>query len=153
FSLSHSQIKFINLSTIDPQTKEFYIGIENNIEISGINKNNNDELKADISTSRITNLGNNRYSILLWGEEKPVVFTFTQVNKIVLIETFQARIIPDPIVRLSNISDSSASINQIILNPFLTVVFPNCSLKHNLSVIDFTTNLITAAKDTTTFNF
>ena len=91
--LSHSQLKFVNLSTVNPQQKEFYIGIENYIEVIGFN-NTKADLKTSISFGQVTSLGNNKYSILVLGDEKSVTFTLKQENKTVFSETFQVKTIP-----------------------------------------------------------
>ena len=56
FSLLHAQPKFINLSTINPQIKEFYIGVDNYIEISGI-KDTKSNLSPRISLGQVIDLG------------------------------------------------------------------------------------------------
>ena len=103
-----------------------------------------------ISSGRLTSLDSNKYLIIVQEEAKPVILTFLKGANIVLSDTFHVKIVPIPIPRLANLKDTFGTVNQIVLNPFLTIVLPGCNLKNNFSIISFRTSLIKIEGETTT---
>ena len=142
---------FINHSSKNNNNKELYIGVENFIEIQGMNYAAN-RIKFSISHGEVSKFEINKYLILVSNEE-PDTLTYYENDNLKLVEIYQVKVIPNVIARLANIEDTFVTINEIISNPFLAPVLPGCDYKHSFQIFSFNAKIINSRTDAvTTFN-
>ena len=141
------QLKFNNLSTKVFDNKELFVGVENYIEITGIDYKASKTV-FNISHGELSKVSGNKYLIRV-NSTKPDTLKFYQDNRLSLIEVFSVKTIPFPIARLAGNSDTLLSVSQIKINPFLSVILPSCNFRHYFQIISFDTKIINANGDTT----
>ena len=129
-----AQVNIINRSLTDTSLAYAYVGVDNAIELTGYKVNNS--ILISITRGTIMNLGQNRYvlRISIPGE---CVLTFTDKGKVIAKRTFKVDELAEPRIRLAGVRDSVASVNQILVNPFLIIEIPGSYLKHRLVVTRF----------------
>ena len=143
----YSQINIINESLTDSSKNIFYIGVDNRISIIGLADN----------TIAITGGGGAIYKT---GKGQYVVRVSTPTDdcKIILIngtknifrKSYKVRTIGELVATLSGIRDTTVSRNRVLLNPFLSIVIPNCFYQHNLQVVSFSAIFINNRDSITT---
>lgn len=135
----NAQIKIKNMSLDNPNLKELYKYINNVIRVTGLQE------KADIKLVSSTmgefkplNTDSSFYDFnFVIKKNKFDTLRIYEGSKILLTKVYEVKEIKDPIARLGNISDTVASINEILNNPRLLVVFPNCNYKFKKQVTSF----------------
>lgn len=144
-----NQPKVTVLSSLKPEEKILYVYVDNHIKIEGINIAST---RLSISNGDVYHLGKNEYLIHV-SAIRPDTLSIYQGKKLVAAEIFQIRGVPYPVARLGNLKDTIAKVNQILVNPSLTVYLPDCHYKHQFYITSFSLSCITTGNDTTaTFN-
>ena len=142
---------FINLSSKNTNNRKLYIGVENFIEVKGMNYAAN-KTKFSISHGDVSKVAGNKYLIMVRNEQ-PDTLTYYENDNLKLVEVYQVKSIPNLIARLANIEDTFVTINEIISNPFLAAVLPGCDYKHSFQIFSFNAKIINSRTDAvTTFN-
>jgi len=130
-----AQVEIINRSLTDSSLGIVYLGVENKIEIK--TKFPDPKLLVTVRNGVIWKLAPYRFA---WSvsENKNSVLTVVDDNgKTIGEKTFKVDTVPPPRVMIPGIKDPTASVNQILLNPFLQVVLPNCFLKSGYIITSF----------------
>jgi len=138
-----SQVNVINRSLIDSSLNIAYVGIENAIELTGLNKIK-DSILFSTTNGIITNLGQNRFTLKPSKIGECTVNFQTKKQKIA-IKTFRVDTLGEMVVRLAGVrdsnatgtSDSYATIQQIVSSPFLVIEVPETFYKHKCQVTSF----------------
>jgi hypothetical protein len=147
--IAYEQIKFNNISSLDKDDAVLYIGVENYIEISGINARAG-KTAFNVTHSEISKVEGNRYFLRVFSQ-KPDTLKFYQNGHLSLKEVFSVNVIPYPVARLANSNDTILSVAQIKINPFLSVVIPGCNHKHDFQIMSFNATTISATGDSILF--
>lgn len=141
-SYAQAQIRVLNTSLRNPEIKELYIGIPNEIEIKGISDLSN--LKISKSPNiNVFQKDSARFEIMTKGLYRSSngldTIKIYQNKKLLKTELYKSCLIPDPYLRFGTTYQNKAFVNEIIADPSLRVIFPgNLILK--FQIINF--NLI-----------
>lgn len=134
-----AQIALKNLSLKHPDSSLLYIGASNCIKIVGLKDLNHLELKAKKGT--VSTFENGDFFVKEVSNKLRDTLILYQDKKILLSKIYEIKYISDPIAQLGYITTEYATVNQILLNTKLSVVLPNCDLKHYLSITSFELSL------------
>jgi len=144
-----SQVDISNSSLKYPQINILYIGVENIIKVSGVDKDSNLKL--------ISSKGEVRKSI--WYDSLNtflvrVHYTGTdtlrlyQDQNLLLTRIYAVEKVNPIIAQLGDILDTTATKQEILKAPILNVVIPNCYLDHQFQIISFQISFLKAYGDT-----
>lgn len=137
---SKAQVQVYNRSLTDSTLPYFYIGVDNEIRIDWKNKlSPNHSISVQNGGSDIMQISGNRYIVRVNAvtDECKVVIR-DKSRKVILEKIYKVRTIPEPTPTLAGLRDTSVSLKRILLNPYLKVVYPNCFIKINYSILSFT---------------
>ena len=142
-----SQVDIENVSLIDPSLSILYIKVENDISLSGSVIDSNTRLTS--ATGRVFEYPHNEgFSVVPHYASTSDTLRLYQANELILTKVYELRRLENPITQLGVISDTIASLQQVLENPNLNIVIPDCHYDHNFWVIGFTMTLVQANGDT-----
>jgi hypothetical protein len=140
---SSAQIDIVSESVNHRDSNVLFIGVDNILILKGANgrpyvltANNAEILKLD-----------GKFLLRLYNQNNTILKLYKN-KKLVLTKTFRVEVVSRPKAQLGAITDTTASISEILANPFLQVVTPNSTYKHEYSVFDFALDVITSENDT-----
>lgn len=144
--LIFSQIQLINLTSTNPNEKELFFGAENHIKVK---QSKFGALKARLSFSHgeYEQVNDSTFFIIVTSEKPDTIKVFI-AGSLVHTEVFKITKIPHEVARLGDYEDTIISIPEIVLNPYLSVIIPKCSYKHDYRVSSFRISLIDSNMDT-----
>jgi len=133
------QVYIFNQNLTDISINIFYIGVDNRISILWLA-----DYKIAISGGggTIQKTGKDQYVVRVTTPTDNCEIIITNGTKNIFRQSYFVRTIGDPVATLSGIRDTIVSKNRILLNPFLTVVIPNCYYNHNRRVLSFSATFI-----------
>ena len=140
---SYSQVNIINRSLIDSNLNIVYIGVDNEIELTGLKSFDN--LSFSTTNGRLIELAQNRY-ILNFFEKGECILSLKKKEKLIAQKTFKAAVIPDPHPRFSSQYDSISkkggytyyiSYNNLIKDPVFRVEAPNCYFRQPWKILSY----------------
>lgn len=144
----NAQITISNLSLTDTTQNIFYIGIDNTIKISGKQydpANQKHVIMGGGGTLQKKEKG--VYIVRVQEETDDCKIWITLNNRPVSKHHFRVRKIGDYVVRYSGLKDSIATINQLLINPFIYVDIPGSYYKHNINITSFSATFIIHSVD------
>nr|MBC8146470.1 hypothetical protein [Bacteroidota bacterium] len=142
-----SQVDLKNRSLTDSNLAILYIGIYNEIKITAYKVDSTFNIKSSNGKVIESDWRNNSFTV------KPHLgtvdtLTLFQNGKLILSKIYELKRIPDPIAQLGNITDTTATIKEILSNPELRIILPNCNYKMSFRVISYSALLIQNSGDT-----
>lgn len=151
FSISsYGQIEIINQSLTDSSLNLLYIGVENYIEIKSQKKLKEVQLTIAGATGNLTKIGDEKFVVRVNSADS-CTLNILQSGKLLKKKLYQIKTIPDPIATLNGIKDTTISKSKFLVNPILSIVFPNCYYRSNLQIISFQATFIESGDSTFTF--
>lgn len=132
-----AQINIICPRLTDSTLNYFYIGVDNPIEIVGIKMTSNHKISIAGGYSSIMSLGGNNYFVRTTAVTDSCLITIYEGRKEIFRKRFNTREIANQVATLAGLRDTSISKNFILLNPFLSVIFPSCYFRSNFHVTSF----------------
>lgn len=128
-----SQVEILNNSLINPKARIVYIGVDNNLSLSGM-----DISKVEIYTTNgfLANGTSPGTWILKCSKKSADTLTLKKNGKIIYKQVMDVKSVPFPEIRLGS-SKGITSKSKIAADPQLRVILPDCLLKVNLAVIQF----------------
>ena len=138
-----AQVNIINRSLSDSSLAFAYIGMDNEIEITGLKTNI--AITASASNGTIIGQGQNRF-LLRPERQGKCVLTFLQKEKKIAEKKFITHYVPDPMARFSNVNDSiqktgraylTINLNRLINDPTLRIYAPKCLLKNKGQILSY----------------
>ncbi len=148
-----AQVEIKNIKLTDPSIKILYIGIDNVIEVTGLT--NFDKLELQSSNGQVTqNEWNKTPNTFLVTTDNSNFDTLRLYqNKVfILSRIYEIKSIGKPIPQLGNITDSVATIKQILEKPQLNIVIPDCFFNPHLYATKFNLTLLKRDGDTISFH-
>lgn len=145
-SLVFAQAHFENLSSTNLNSKEIYLGADNYLKIVGFGNLPKKQSLA-VSHGQSTLLDNSQYIIRV-TDEKPDTLKFYANGKLSLSEIFTVKRIPEAIARLGKTLDTILTQGQVLANPFISVLVPECNYDYRALVVSFTASFITSGNET-----
>lgn len=141
---SFSQLDLINTSLTDPHKNILYLGIENVIQIIGLD--HDDSLRIESSSSKVfrSDWRGEHYRIVMPVDRSLDTLLVYGNNVLLLRKVFEVHRLSDPIAQLGNITRSSATVSEILQDPTLSVVIPDCFYDHTFRVLGFEVYVIQA---------
>jgi hypothetical protein len=136
----NGQVNIYNVSLTDTTKNIFYIGVENKIIITG--KEYNDVTNAvHISGggASIYKESVNNYIVRVTSvtDECKILVTGKK-GKMIVEKIFTVKLITDPVLQFGSFrNNETASVNEILNNPFLNVVIPDCYYQYNIQIVSF----------------
>ena len=132
-----AQLSISNLSLTDTSQNIFYIGVDNRIRISGERYSPlNQSLSITGGGATIAGLMGN-YIIRVQNETDNCQIWIKENAKTVFKQSFFVRKVGDVVVRYGGLKDSTATVNQLLANPFLYIDIPGSYYKHNYLITSF----------------
>ena len=140
--LSYGQIEIKNFSLIYPDMNLLYVGIENHIEITGIKDTTN--LTLTSVTGEVLKFKSHKSNEFLLKQQytKADTLRLYQAGKLILTKIYEVKSIGYPIAQLGKITDSIATVKEILAEPILCVVIPDCYYDHRFQIISFESLII-----------
>jgi hypothetical protein len=145
--VSVAQVGLLNKSLTEPELDILYRGIENRIEVTGVD---------DMETLELRTLGGqtHRYSeatsaFLVKARSTSMdTLELFHAGVLMLSKTYETRIIEDPVARIGDITDTVATVEEILRDPTLHVFIPGSHYAHCFQVAYFELALFGIAGDT-----
>lgn len=134
-TLLSAQIRIDNISLKRPDSSLLYIGVENIIKISGIEKNAYTQLKS--SGGELKNIGNGQYSLWVNSVKQPDTLTVYQDGKVLSSRIFTVKLLSEPVLKLGAIQSNYATVDEIKRNSKLQMHLPNWEYKAAFKVMNF----------------
>lgn len=148
---SSAQTDIICLNLTDSTQSYFYIGVDNPIKVTGQKFPDNYSVNISGGSATITKVSPNNYIVRVTSvTDEFKIWITDKKGKIFFEKTFKTRTIPAPIETLSGLRDTTLSRNRILLNPFLSIVFPECYFRLNMPIISFDATFINAGDSIST---
>lgn len=145
--LAQADIK--NSSLIDSKLDILYSGIENRIIVSGLE--NDTTLKLISSTGEVLESkwdNDPNIFIVKAGFADADTLKLYHADKLMLARVYQVKKIGNPIPQLGYITDTKATSRQILENPILNVVIPDCFYDHRIQIFYFIVTIYKANGNT-----
>jgi hypothetical protein len=139
-----AQVNIFNLSLRDSSKNIFYIGVDNIIKISGKDYNpSKGRVAIAGGGGSIYKTDNGTYIIKVQVETELCHIFYRENDRLGLKKQFTCKNIESPLTgRLGGIKDSTASINNILLNPFLHIDIPGSYYNHRFFITNFSAAFI-----------
>ncbi len=121
---SFAQVDIINQSLTDSSLNILYIGCNNRIKILGFENDTSLRLVSSHPRTSIRKYENNVFRV---GSHKiePDTLRVYKGDSLIKMEMFDTYYLRDPIPQFGNITDTVATIKEIISNPTLSAIIPN----------------------------
>jgi len=138
-----SQYQILNNSLTDPSIPILYVGIDNIIEVKGID----DFLDYQLNDSfkKISKENNKKSIFRIYINTSTANYDTVNLilnNQIIFTKIYKKEIIQDPIAMVGNITDSVASTQEIVSNTLLSVYIPECYYKFNYWILSYSVYFI-----------
>ena len=142
---SFSQVHIVNRSLFDSSMNIVYVEIRNEIELVGIKSS--DKLSFSSTNGTLIHLEQGRY-LLRPSTKGECALTFQSNGRKIANKTFRSDSLRGELkIRLAGITDTVATINQILGNPFLISEIPGSYYKSPVYITSFTATFIGANFD------
>lgn len=142
-----AQVNIVNRSLTNDSLPILYAGMENQIEI--VHYSPKSKSVVTMSQGEISNLAPNPNKYIARSlVDSIAIITIREKNKTVFSRSFAVESIPDPVAMVGGITDSTATVQQVLISGMLRVNFPNCFLRHNFSISSFHLTIIDAGTQT-----
>jgi len=129
-----AQVNVINRSLTDSTKKIVYTGVDNRLEITGL-----ESFKTiTITTNRgsLAKSGKLIYNLRTTSEYSFFI-TVIKDGLTVYYEKFNSEELSEPIARIGNIKDSIGTVDDILSNPVLSVDFPGSLYRDTCKITEF----------------
>jgi hypothetical protein len=128
-----AQTDIFNISLYDSTKPVLYSPVENRLRIKGVNT---DESTTSITNGLLTRINRNYFlaSVKVPGETTTI--KIERKGRIILIKEFKTDTLPGIRAAVGYIYDSTATVNKILSNPFLTAGC-HCDYNMNISIFSF----------------
>lgn len=134
----YAQLTVRSTMLTDPSAAVVYIGVDNPIEVSGMDKPELFLVSIKGGGSSLMATGPGRY-IIRATKTDTLTFTILRKNKLLLQKRFAVRKLPDQQVTLADsVSSATLSKELILSKPQLEVTFPGSLYKHTTHGIKIT---------------
>ncbi len=134
-----AQVGMKNMSLKHPDSALLYIGVQNYIEISGLDNYTNLELKSSSGTVYPSEDGKFYLMVRRQGADTVMLF---QNRKLIFTKIYKIKFIADPKTQLGYVTEKTATVSQILQNTKLYVVLPGSDYKHPFHIQSFELILI-----------
>ncbi len=138
FSLSAvGQVTIFNESLSDSTVNYFYIGVLNQVKISGISKAERTVTIAGAGAT-IQWIGFDNYMVNVFSLTDDCMLSVYRKNKLVATKIYKVRNLPLPEARIGQIKNGDKVTKQELLaDTKVNIVLPGCYLKHNLKILSY----------------
>jgi hypothetical protein len=135
-------IKALKLSNID--TNQLYIGVDNHLKVVGVSQG---QVELSSKLCSIERIDKNEFNVRAYRIGKDTI-TVSQNGTLIFAKVFEVSRIADPKICLAKLYTTNATIDEILLDPSLYFVVPNCLYIHNATVWSFSGAFIRQNGDT-----
>ena len=143
-----AQLSISNLSLTDTSQHIFYIGVDNIIKISGKQYNPVKHQTAIIGGGgTLLKKGKGVYIVKVQNETDHCQIWISENKKSVFRQNYIVRKVGDIVVSYGGLKDSTATVSQLLANPFLYIDIPGSFYKHNYSITSFSAIFINRDAD------
>ena len=132
-SPTFAQISFLNTSLSNPKLNILYIGVENIIEITDLKYDST--LKLESAFGQVIAF-NNKFKVTHSSVTLDTLYLYRS-NKLLLSKAYEVKKTGKPYAVLANISDTIASLKEILVDPKININIPNCYYDHGFRVYRF----------------
>jgi hypothetical protein len=135
-------IKTLKLSNVD--TNQLYIGVDNRLKVEGVSLG---KIELSSKFSSIERINEKEFNVRAHHTGKDT-FTVAQNGTLIFEKVFEVSRIANPKICLAKYYTTDATIDEILLDPSLYIVVPNCLYVHNSTVWSFSGAFIRQNGDT-----
>lgn len=141
-TISFGQIDLVNTSLKDSTQKILYLGTSNKIEVIGLDRDSSTvyQLENTKGIARIDRSDSLIFSVSKFPYQTHDTLRLFKGEDMIIAQVFKLETISDPIAQLGSIQDSTAKIEEILTEPLINVVLPDCIYKHPFSCLRFETS-------------
>lgn len=132
---SYGQTEVYNVDLIDSTRHQLFRYAQNDLLIRSAY--DIDMIKFANSESSFQSLDNRRVRVYVKNSGYDTMKLYSK-GKLVYISPFDIDTLPYPVARVGNFLDTVLSFNQILLNPYLSVLFPGTNYQGRYFVFQFT---------------
>ncbi len=136
---THGQISIKTLSLSNLDTNQLYIGVTNHLKVTGVSQG---QVKLSSKFCGIERINENEFNVRAYRISEDT-FTVSKNGKPIFTKSFSISRIPDPKICVAKRYTTDASIEDILSDPALYFVVPNCMYVHNVTVWSFAGAFIT----------
>jgi hypothetical protein len=138
FSLSSfGQVSIFNESLTDSTVDYFYIGVLNQVRISGIPKAERTITIAGTGAT-IQSIGFDNYAVSVNAVTDDCILSVYRKNKLVATRIYKVRTVPPPEARIGQVKNGDkVTREELLSNTKVNIVFPGCYLKLDLKVLSY----------------
>jgi hypothetical protein len=138
--LLRSQINIINQSLTDSSLAIFYNGVDNRVKITGSKAQATvKQLVITGNGNALATIGNGEYIIRVLNAGTCTLI-YSEHGKKVLEKEFTIEKTPYAVATLNGIWNDSISIDRLLTNPIVKIIFPASYLKPDIRVVSFNAN-------------
>lgn len=143
-STAFAQIKITNRDAMHPDSSLLFIGVSNNITVSGPEQEY--DLTVKSGTASVSKAEANGFFVMVHNQE-PVTLeaVSNKGKKVVYSRQFRSERLRPYEIRIAGSEDTALTIAHIIANPILAVIIPKSQYKHTMSVTGFHLSIISGA--------
>ncbi len=131
-----AQIDLINVSLTDSSKSVIYIGVDNTIEVRGIPSDPNIKITASELRIEKSKWNENQYYCYASERGKDEIKIYRN-DTLIFTKLFTIDRINDPIVYFGDLTDTIATVKEVLRNPLLHVEIPNCYYDHGFRIFEF----------------
>ena len=136
----NAQVNIVNRSLIDSSLNIAYCGVENVIELTGYKGSG--KISSLATNGTLTELGQHKY-VLKPSKEGDCLISFHNDRKKIITKTFRCDSLKGELkIRLARVTDTVATIHQILANPFLISEIPGSYYKSPVYITSFVATFI-----------
>jgi len=144
-----AQLDIKNNSVTKSDLDVLYKGIVNNITISGLDHDTS--LKLTSATGQVLQFKKDNVpnSFFVKADYANIdTLKVYQADTLLLTKIYEVKSIGNPVPQIGRIKDNSVTIQEILKDPTINVIIPDCYYDHGFRVIRFKTSLLRATGDT-----
>lgn len=134
---SCAQVDIINQSLTDSSLNIFYTGVDNRIKLKVKKDLPNYTVMVKGAGSSLAKIDPDKYAVRVTAMDNCTVIVRNRKGKEVLTRKYKIGSLPDAMATVSGLRDATIKLNQLLLNPFITVVLPGCYYLHRKVVVSF----------------
>lgn len=134
FLSGSSQILLVNKSLIDTTKRQLYKSIDNHIAV--LSHHHSKKLSLKATKAETSYFEKNVFIVRPFDRGADTLKVYV-AGKLRYAWAFQIDTIPYPIVRVGGLLDTTLSVQQVLIAPFLSVMFPSTNWKHHWRVHNF----------------
>jgi hypothetical protein len=137
FICANTKAQLFNVSLTDSLQPIIYIGAHNVFQIENCLESDNVYIRSGFGLINTTNFKPGRFSYYCREMVKSDTLRIYKNDTLLMVKGFRLEVMPVPVIKLGGLTNTVATVDEIIKNNNLIVEMPGCLYKHGLYVMNF----------------